>query len=179
MEQNRRDFIKGLSLACGSVLFLEACQTYESPWRFFTISEAELIIAIAEQIIPGDEDPGATDANVINFIDKQLAGYYSEFQDIYRNGISAVQKSSERLHHKEFQQLQWDIQTNFLQKMSNGELPQEDWPENKQKEFFEMIRNHTMQGFYGSPRHGGNKYYMSYKMLKFDYPHVIGQNRYR
>jgi len=35
-----------------------------------------------------------------------------------------------------------------------------------------------MQGYYGSPRHGGNKDNMSYKMLKLDYPVVIGQNRY-
>jgi gluconate 2-dehydrogenase gamma chain len=35
-----------------------------------------------------------------------------------------------------------------------------------------------MQGFYGSPRHGGNRDYVSYKMMKLDYPHVIGQNRY-
>ena len=41
-----------------------------------------------------------------------------------------------------------------------------------------MIRDHTMQGFYGSPRHGGNKGYASYKMLGLEYPRVIGQNRY-
>jgi hypothetical protein len=35
-----------------------------------------------------------------------------------------------------------------------------------------------MQGFYGSPRHGGNSNYVSYKMMKLDYPHVMGQNRY-
>ena len=35
-----------------------------------------------------------------------------------------------------------------------------------------------MQGFYGSPRHGGNKDYASYRMLGLDYPNIIGQNRY-
>ena len=35
-----------------------------------------------------------------------------------------------------------------------------------------------MQGFYGSPRHGGNRNYVSYKMLGLEYPRVIGQNRY-
>jgi gluconate 2-dehydrogenase gamma chain len=36
----------------------------------------------------------------------------------------------------------------------------------------------TMQGFYGAPRHGGNKDYASFKMMKLDYPLLVGQNRY-
>ena len=36
-----------------------------------------------------------------------------------------------------------------------------------------------MQGFYGSPRHGGNRNYASYRMLGLEYPPVLGQNRYR
>ena len=36
----------------------------------------------------------------------------------------------------------------------------------------------TMQVFYGAPRHGGNKNFMSYKMLGLDMPVVTGQNRY-
>jgi len=36
-----------------------------------------------------------------------------------------------------------------------------------------------MQGFYGSPRHGGNKNNVSYKMMRLDYPVIIGQNRYK
>jgi gluconate 2-dehydrogenase gamma chain len=36
-----------------------------------------------------------------------------------------------------------------------------------------------MQGFYGSPRHGGNRDYLSYRMLGIDYPQVIGRNRPR
>jgi gluconate 2-dehydrogenase gamma chain len=36
-----------------------------------------------------------------------------------------------------------------------------------------------MQGYYGSPIHGGNKDYMSFDMLGLDYPLNIGQNRYQ
>ena len=31
--------------------------------------------------------------------------------------------------------------------------------------FFQMVVDHTMQGFYGSPEHGGNKDEASWKML--------------
>jgi gluconate 2-dehydrogenase gamma chain len=41
-----------------------------------------------------------------------------------------------------------------------------------------MVRQHSLQGFYGSPGHGGNREYISYRMLGIDYPKVIGQNRY-
>ncbi len=53
------------------------------------------------------------------------------------------------------------------------------WEEINPAAFFRMVIAHTMQGFYGAPRHGGNKNYVSYKMLGVDYPLVIGQNRYR
>ena len=46
-------------------------------------------------------------------------------------------------------------------------------------DFFHLILAHTMQGYYGSPIHGGNKDYMSFNMLGLDYPLVVGQNRYR
>ena len=34
--------------------------------------------------------------------------------------------------------------------------------------FFNKIRLHTMQGFYGSPIHWGNKNYISFDILKID-----------
>jgi gluconate 2-dehydrogenase gamma chain len=40
------------------------------------------------------------------------------------------------------------------------------------------VLDHTRQGFYGSPRHGGNRDYASYRMLGLAYPNLIGQNRY-
>lgn len=178
MNSNRRDFIQQLSLACGSILFIPACSGYDSTWRFFTEKEARTIIVFAEQIIPADRDSGATDANVINYIDKQLVSYYTRFQEQYRTGIQAINNSSQRILRKDFHELEWDEQTHFMEQMEAGDLPEEFWKGIDQRRFFSMILDHSMQGFYGSPRHGGNKNYMSYKMMKIDYPHVIGQNRY-
>lgn len=178
MNSSRREFIRQLSLACGSIMFVPACSGYDSVWRFFSEQEAKTIIAFANQIIPADKDPGATDANVINFIDKQLTGPYTRFQEMYKNGIPAIENSSISIFQKAFFELEFDAQTEFLIKMEKSELPSEFWKEVKQADFFRLILDHTMQGFYGSPRHGGNKNYVSYKMMKLDYPHVIGQNRY-
>jgi len=136
------------------------------------------VISIAEQIIPADRDAGATDANVINYIDKQIVGPLARFQEDYRQGLAAIEKTCTRLFKSSFKGLEWDQQTEFLSDMEQGKVAVDDWAKEEQQSFFRLILNHSMQGFYGSPRHGGNCNYVSYKMMKLDYPHVIGQNRY-
>ena len=178
MEINRRDFIQKLTLAYGSILFIPACSGYDSPWRLFSEKQARTVIAFAEQIIPAGEFPGATDANVVNFIDKQLIGPYTRFQEDYTHGLVAIENSAQKMFQKAFADLEWEQQTAFMEHMESGKLPEEFWKEINQRSFFNLMLDHTMQGFYGSPRHGGNKNYVSYKMMRFDYPHVLGQNRY-
>lgn len=150
-----------------------------SQWRFFTNEEGVLVDALAEQIIPTDESIGASDAGATNFIDKQLMGPYTRFQETYRKGIKAIQKTCQFNFKKRFEDLEWEEQTTFLQTLEAGKMKGTDWEKGFDKEFFELIRSHTMQSFYGSPRHGGNKNNVSYKMLKLDYPVIIGQNRYK
>ncbi len=178
MELTRRRFIQRLSLAGGSILLFSACNPPVSAWQFLSEEEAGLIIAIAEQIIPADQDPGATDAGVVYFIDKQLAGFYNNYQKTYRNGLAALQQFCQNKFSKIFEELEWDIQTNILKRMESNKLEGDYWKKNPASSFFRLIREHSMQGFYGSPRHGGNQNYASYKMLKLDYPAVMGQNRY-
>ena len=179
MNINRRKFIQSISLASGSLLLFPACGgSQKSVWRFLSEDEALTIIAIAEQIIPADQDPGATDAGVINFIDKQLAGFYSNFQESYRNGIAALNQYCLKKFSQPFEKLEWNKQTEVLNLMEKNSIEGEYWKENPASRFFRMLRDHSMQGFYGSPRHGGNKNYLSYKMIRVDFPHVIGQNRY-
>ena len=178
MNITRRDFIQRLSLACGSALFITSCDGYESPWRFFTEEEVQTLIAFSGQIIPADKDPGATDANVVNFIDKQMVNHYIRFQDEYRAGIQALEQSSHMMFNKTFYALNSENQIAFMEQMEQGGLPGDHWQEINQQQFFNMLLEHSMQGFYGSPRHGGNKDYVSYKMIKLDYPPVLGQNRY-
>jgi gluconate 2-dehydrogenase gamma chain len=62
--------------------------------------------------------------------------------------------------------------------MEEGKTEGKIWEKGFDMQFFELIMDHSLQGFYGSPRHGGNKNYISYKMINLDYPVIIGQNRY-
>lgn len=178
MDSQRRQFIQQLCYTCGAISFLPACSRNYSTWRFFSDDEARMIISISEQFIPADNDPGASDARVVNFFDKQLTGHYKRHQETYRTGLARIDASALQLYDKKFSDLEWEQQTQFLESMEHGELPADQWAEADQRSFFNLILDHTMQGFYGSPRHGGNCNYVSFKMLKIDYPHVIGQNRY-
>jgi gluconate 2-dehydrogenase gamma chain len=166
------------ALGTGGLCLLTRCSGSTMQWRFFTDAEAITIDAVAEQIIPTDEWPGGRDSGVTNFIDKQLAGPYVRFQSKYRKGIIALQETCKTRYKKKFEERSWDDQTSLLEEMEAGKMKESVWKDGFDKEFFRMVRDHSMQAYYGSPIHGGNKNKMSYKMIKLDYPLIVGQNRY-
>lgn len=146
--------------------------------------------AIAEQIVPTNEWAGAKDAHVTNFIDKQLTNTYKRFQESYRKGLYSVTLSCELLFNEQFEAITWEKQFQFLTAMESGKLSKlqsdkikgEDtqiWKEGFDRTFFNLVRDHVMQGYYGSPRHGGNYRYVSYRMIGLEPLQIIGQNRYR
>lgn len=178
---NRREFLKTTSLAVGSLLLIPQCSIKSLPvYRFFTNEEGKCIIALCEQIIPRDESPGATDAGVIFYIDRQLSGVFHYYQDTYRTGITQLQEYCHSKYSKKFEDLDGKVQIGLMKAMESNKIGKDEWPpEGQASKFFNLVLNHTMQGFYGSPIHGGNKDYVSFRMLKIDYPLVVGQNRYR
>jgi len=91
---DRRAFVKATGTAVGGMILVPACAPAGGKWRFLTEAEAIVVDAIAEQIIPADDDAGAHDANVVNFIDLQLIGPYEEHQQAYRTGVAGVQQTS-------------------------------------------------------------------------------------
>ena len=133
-------------------------------WRFFTPAEALTADAICEQIIPADQDPGARDAGVVNYIDLQLTRHFRTHRDTYRQGLAKVDSISQSKHGRRFAELAFAEQTTVLREVQKQAKP-----------FFDLIVAHTMQGFYGDPRHGGNRQGASWKMLKLPYPPVRGR----
>ena len=179
MTYNRREFIKTAGLLYGSLLLLPGCAaSTQGKYIVFTDKEAGCLIALCECIIPADDYPGATDAGVVHFIDKQLRLRFPEEKELFRKGIESLQAWCRTKYNRNFEELSADLQISTLQLMEKNEMPQENRAVSPVK-FFNKLLARTMQGFYGSPRHGGNKDYMSFRMLKLDYPLLIGQNRYR
>lgn len=176
---DRRSFIRRMGVLYGTVLLFPSCGPSERRFRVFTEEEASCLTALCEQIVPADQDPGATDAGVIYYIDKQIDLRFPAEKETFSQGIASVQATCMAEFGKRFEELDWNTQTGLLQKMEKNQLPEVHWTSVRQSSFMNLLIQRTMQGFYGSPRHGGNKNYVSYHMLKLDYPLLIGQNRYR
>ncbi|GAB4246547.1 MAG: hypothetical protein Kow00109_22660 [Acidobacteriota bacterium] len=173
---HRRDFLIIAAGGAASGILLAACGASMSrPWRFFTAAEAALLEAVVDRIIPPDEDPGAAWAGVVRFIDLQLVSYYQHHRDTYRRGLAALAETARRLTGKEFTDLGPAEQDALLRRVESGDVPQEAWGEVGAGSFFSLLIDHTMQGFYGPPRHGGNRALVSYRMIGLPYPQVLGR----
>ena len=182
MYYTRREFLKKLGLISGSAMLipvLPSCSSPERRFRVLTDEEASCLEALCERIIPADGDPGATDAGVIYFIDKQAATRFPAERGLFGGGVRSLQAYCNDRYGADFEKLDADTQIAVMESLERGELPVGYWGETDQRDFFSRLVKRTMQGFYGSPRHGGNRNYVSYRMLKLDYPLVVGQNRYK
>jgi gluconate 2-dehydrogenase gamma chain len=175
----RRDFIKQMGLIYGSIMLYPSCSKKVTSYDVFTDDEAECLIALCERIIPADRDAGATDAGVIRFIDRQTRLRFPKDLPAYQTGIAALQSTCKVKYGMPFEKLDSSLQVEMMKNMEQGQLPKEYWEGISQQSFFNLVLDRTMQGFYGPPRHGGNKNYVSYRMLRLDYPLLVGQNRYR
>jgi gluconate 2-dehydrogenase gamma chain len=125
-----------------------------SEFTFFNASQAALVTLIAEQIVPADEDPGATRAGVVYYIDRQLSGPLSRFAPLYRESLAAFEPIRE---------MTFAAQTEFLKSVERKERGE------PAARLFAAMIDHTMQGFYGAPLHGGNRDEVSWKMLGIDH----------
>ena len=88
---SRRSFLKGTVAA---VIAAQACErapqqdsSRPRSYAFLTPDEAAFIEPAVERLIPADETgPGALDADVPVYIDRQLAGAWGAGGDLYRSG---------------------------------------------------------------------------------------------
>jgi gluconate 2-dehydrogenase gamma chain len=143
-----------------------SCARSKSQWRFFSTPEAHTLEAVCAHIIPQDQDPGAVQAGVVVFIDRQLTCFYKPLQKTYRLGIAAIDRESANSAGRAFAELPAASQLDVLRRIErNAET----------KPFFDMLVAHAMQGFYGDPRHGGNHERASWKMLGVASPPLRGR----
>ena len=169
-QLDRRTFFLTTGASIGGAALLYSCHRPGESWSYLQEVEARILGAMLDRIIPADEDPGAREAGVIYFIDRQLAGPYKRHQQDYRSGLRRVQATSESIHGKPFEELSPVDQTAILERLEKNDVPQEIWTELSAASFFNLVVDHAMQGFYGSPIHGGNQDFASYRMLGIDLP---------
>ncbi len=149
--------------------------TLRIPLRFFTESEARIVSAACERIFPSDESgPGATEAGVVVYIDRQLAGPYGRDKFRYTKGpfLTSVPehgyqgKATPREIYREgivllaqFTSLSTQEQDRKLQSIETTV-------------FFRMLRTHTIEGMFCDPMHGGNAGMIGWQLIGFPGPQM-------
>ena len=126
-------------------------------FAFFTPAQAVEIEAMAAQIIPTDETPGAREARVIHFIDRALTTFAKNSQAAYTKGIDDLQAQAKQLvpTATTFSALTGPQQVQVLTAM-------------EKTPFFTLVRTHTVIGFFASPVHGGNQDKIGWKLIGYD-----------
>jgi gluconate 2-dehydrogenase gamma chain len=155
MHTSRRDWI--LAAACWTEA-LRAQGAKPERFTWFDAATAAEIRAIAAQIIPDDETPGAERAGVIWFIDSALAGYDKDKRELYRRGLAETQSRRAGMFpgSSSIAGLRTDEQIALLRAI-------------EKTEFFQQVRQHTVLGFFGHPMHGGNRDMAGWKLIGIEH----------
>lgn len=116
--------------------------------------EARVIDAIASHVIPSEPgSPGALEAGVVNYIDATLAGFGRDLQGVYRSGLAALQAAVEPHSAGTFADLDVEQQRRILEA---AESAGPESPDAFLGQFFAIVCEHVVQGFFGDPAYGGN-----------------------
>lgn len=150
----RRDWL--LAAACWSEL-LARCEDQLS-FLTFTPAEAAEVDAIAAEIIPEDDGaPGAKTAGVIWFIDRGLGGYDADKRSLYRSGFEDAERRRSEMFpgSTSITALKREQRIALLRSLETSE-------------FFRQVRVHTVVGFLGHPKYGGNRNQVGWKHIGFE-----------
>jgi gluconate 2-dehydrogenase gamma chain len=174
-------------------------------YQFFTSDEAAFVDAAVARLIPNDElGPGAKEAGVTVFIDRQLAGPFGKAEtwymqgpwgtgeatqgyqtrltpaQLYRAAIKAIDEHLKQANGKIFAQISPDEQDKVLGDLDNDKIKLTNV---SGKAFFELLLQNTIEGFFSDPIHGGNRDMAGWKLIgfpgaRYDYrPYVDKHNQ--
>ena len=156
-------------------------------YLFLNSEEAAFIEAAVARLIPADEQwPGAREAGVPNYIDKQLGGAWGAGERLYRGGpwqkgtpsqgyqlpftpaelfrtaIAAI--NGELRAATPFADMRSDEQDTYLRSLEAGGKDLGGVPSNI---FFATLWECTVEGFFSDPVYGGNRDMIAWRMIGF------------
>ncbi len=140
-----------------------AAGTSAAPAGFTTLTakEAVEVDAIANQIVPGGDTPGARDARVVFFIDRSLGTFFASELPAFRAGLVAFGEAfaAHDSRGKPFS--------------AAGSARQVAWlHEVDATPFFNTVRRLTLLGLVALPKYGGNRDGAGWKLLGFEDRHI-------
>jgi gluconate 2-dehydrogenase gamma chain len=165
MNITRREWILGSLGVAGWAAIASAQQhahvaaadTTAAKLEYLDVATARDVAAIAAQIVPSTDGPGATEAGAVYFIDRALKTFAADKRQAYRDGLADLDHRREQLFpgSKSFATLTNSQQVQLLHAM-------------EATDFFLLVRTHTVLAWLGSPEYGGNRDNVGWKYIGFD-----------
>jgi len=199
---SRRQFIAATSITTVGVALpfwlhaspSEAAQPEPVPLEqyqpeYFNADEWAFVIEATARLIPSDgEGPGAYEARVPVFIDRQLASNYGLGADwymqgphnpkadpalgyqtpltpkqIYRQAIAAINEWCEKTHGQRFDGLEASQQDEVLSEVQKGAVKLDA----ELRDFFTLLLSNTKEGYFSDPKYGGNHSMLAWSYIGF------------
>jgi gluconate 2-dehydrogenase gamma chain len=161
----------------------------EHGYTYLLQPEVQFLDAAVARLIPADElGPGAKEADVTYFIDRQLGsswgthgrnyrmgpylegtpqqGFQSRLtpQEIYRAAIRETNIYCSKQYGKTFNLLTSEQQDEVLHGLEDGQIEIESMPSHL---FFSLLLRNTAEGFFSDPLYGGNRDKIGWKLIGF------------
>lgn len=138
--------------------YAQRAAVQDLPLRALTADEARQLDAIAMQIFPTDDTPGAREANVIRFIDRALETFESSSLEEIQHGLVLLRSKVRGKHvgQQNFSDLTASQQIEMLREIEDGD-------------FFSAVRRLTVMGMFALPSYGGNRDEIGWDMIGFDH----------
>jgi len=156
---------------------------------YFNAAEWAFIRTACARLIPSEGDgPGATEAQVPVFIDREMAGDFGKASDwymtgphnpsadpllgyqsplppaqIYRESIAAIDAWCKKEKGKAFAELEPTAQDDVLKELQAKKIPLK--PE--LRDFFVLLLQNTKEGYFADPMYGGNYRMAAWKYIGF------------
>ena len=146
------------------------------PLHFFTAAEALIVAAAASRIFPSDDSgPGAKEAGVAIFIDRQLAGPWGRDRHRYTQGPFDENAAAEFGYQGAAPPQQ--IYREGLKQLAGFEKLAPSAQDEKLKQiedsvFFNLLRRNSIEGMFCDPRHGGNADMVGWQLIGFPGPRM-------
>lgn len=195
---SRRDIVTATGVAAAATLpALASTQadaqqpppaSQATTYLFFNADEVAFVEAAVARLIPADDQwPGALEAGVPNFIDKELNGAWGAGERLYRSGpwqpgtpsqgyqlpftpaelfrtaLRAINRELARAGTP-FAQMSAERQDDYLHSLEAGGKDLDGVPSDV---FFAHLWQATVEGFFSDPVYGGNRDMTAWRMIGF------------
>ena len=122
--------------------------------------------ALMNRVIPADDFPSAWEAGVGDYLARQFERDLQTQLEMYRLGLEALEAEAQSVAGKGFGELDAAVQDLILSQVESGQVTTV-WAVDPVN-FFRVVTEHVMEGYYSDPGNGGNRDSISWQMIGFE-----------